>query len=157
MSLDQRDLAILRVIQSDSKLSMKDVAIRLNIPVTTVHSKVKRLEREGFIKSYKAILDHRKLQQNATAFIQATFSYRLAGEEKLLSQRDVAREVAKFEEVQEVHIITGDWDLLMKVKAQDVDAIGKFVVDKLRTVKGIEKTITCMVFDTAKETTELSI
>jgi DNA-binding Lrp family transcriptional regulator len=136
---------------------MKDVAIRLNIPVTTVHSKVKRLEREGFIKSYKAILDHRKLQQNATAFIQATFSYRLAGEEKLLSQRDVAREVAKFEEVQEVHIITGDWDLLMKVKAQDVDAIGKFVVDKLRTVKGIEKTITCMVFDTAKETTELSI
>jgi len=157
LSLDQRDLAILRVIQSDSKLSMKDVAIRLNIPVTTVHSKVKRLEREGFIKSYKAILDHRKLQQNATAFIQATFSYRLAGEEKLLSQRDVAREVAKFEEVQEVHIITGDWDLLMKVKAQDVDAIGKFVVDKLRTVKGIEKTITCMVFDTAKETTELSI
>ena len=157
MSLDQKDLAILRVIQSDSKLSMKDVAIRLNIPVTTVHSKVKRLEREGFIKSYKAILDHRKLQQNATAFIQATFSYRLAGEEKLLSQRDVAREVAKFEEVQEVHIITGDWDLLMKVKAQDVDAIGKFVVDKLRTVKGIEKTITCMVFDTAKETTELCI
>lgn len=157
MSLDQKDLAILKVIQSDSKLSMKDVAIRLNIPVTTVHSKVKRLEREGFIKSYKAILDHRKLQQNATAFIQATFSYRLAGEAKLLSQRDVAREVAKFEEVQEVHIITGDWDLLIKVKAQDVDAIGKFVVDKLRTVKGIEKTITCMVFDTAKETTELSI
>lgn len=157
MNLDEKDLAILRVVQANSKLSLKEVAVQLDMPVTTVHSKVRRLEEEGIIKSYRAILDHKKLQLGATAFIQTTFSYRLAGEEKVLSQRDVAREVAKFDEVQEVQIISGDWDLFIKVKAKDVDAIGKFVVDKLRTVKGIEKTITCMVFDTAKETTEIPI
>jgi Lrp/AsnC family leucine-responsive transcriptional regulator len=57
--------------------------------------------------------------------------------------------------VQEVHIITGDWDLLVKLRAENVDAVGKFVVDKLRLIKGLEKTLTCMVFETVKETTSL--
>ena len=57
--------------------------------------------------------------------------------------------------MQEVHIITGDWDLLVKLRAENVDAVGKFVVDKLRLIKGLEKTLTCMVFETVKETTSL--
>lgn len=52
-----------------------------------------------------------------------------------------------------MHIITGDWDILIKVKAEDVDAVGNFVIDKLRLVKGIEKTLTCMIFHTEKEST----
>jgi DNA-binding Lrp family transcriptional regulator len=59
--------------------------------------------------------------------------------------------------VQEVHIITGDWDLLIKLRAEHVDAIGKFVVDKLRLIKGLEKTLTCMVFETVKETTKITL
>ena len=49
------------------------------------------------------------------------------------------------------HIISGDWDLIIKVKAEDIGAVGKFVIDKLRTIKGIEKTLTCLAFDTVKE------
>ena len=52
---------------------------------------------------------------------------------------------------------TGDWGLLIKVKAENVEAIGKFVIDKLRLVKGIEKTLTCVVFETEKETTEIPL
>jgi DNA-binding Lrp family transcriptional regulator len=74
-----------------------------------------------------------------------------------VSQRAVAAEVAKFPEVQEVHIITGDWDLLIKLRAENVDVIGKFVVDKLRLIRGLEKALTCMVFETVKETTEVAI
>jgi len=65
--------------------------------------------------------------------------------------------VARFPEVQEVHIITGDWDLLIKVKERDVASVGGFVVDKLRTVRGIEKTLTCMVFEAVKETLSLLV
>jgi DNA-binding Lrp family transcriptional regulator len=72
-----------------------------------------------------------------------------------VSQRQVAEEIAQFPEVQEVHIITGDWDLLVKLRAENVDAVGRFVVDKLRLIKGLEKTLTCMVFETVKETTSL--
>jgi Lrp/AsnC family leucine-responsive transcriptional regulator len=77
--------------------------------------------------------------------------------EKPFSQRDGAAEIAKFPEVQEVHIITGDWDLLIKLRAESVDSIGQFVIDKLRFVRGIEKTLTCMVFETCKETTEIPL
>jgi Lrp/AsnC family leucine-responsive transcriptional regulator len=56
-----------------------------------------------------------------------------------------------------VHIITGDWDLLIKLRAESVEAIGKFVVDKLRLIKGLEKTLTCMVFETVKETTKIAL
>jgi Lrp/AsnC family leucine-responsive transcriptional regulator len=59
--------------------------------------------------------------------------------------------------VQEVHIITGDWDLLVKLRAESVDAVGKFVVDKLRLIKGLEKTLTCMIFETVKETTKINL
>jgi DNA-binding Lrp family transcriptional regulator len=95
------------------------------------------------------------LNLSTAAFILASFSYRNG--ETPLSQRVIAEQIAKFSEVQEVHIISGDWDILIKIKEENVDAVGNFVVDKLRTVKGIEKTLTCMVFDTQKETTELTL
>ena len=109
------------------------------------------------IKGYKPILDPLKLGRQTTAFILASFSYRTPGVEAPLNQRQISREVARFPEVQEVHIITGDWDILIKVKEEDVASIGRFVVDKLRTVRGIEKTLTCMVFDTTKETLDIPI
>ena len=87
----------------------------------------------------------------------ASVSYEAKNNQQQLSQRDIAKEIARFPEVQEVHIITGDWDLLIKLKGKDVDTIGKTVIDRLRLVKGIEKTLTCMVFDTCKETTEIPV
>ncbi|MBK5133889.1 Lrp/AsnC family transcriptional regulator, partial [Candidatus Bathyarchaeota archaeon] len=91
-----------------------------------------------------------------TAFILASVSYR-SKDGGVTSQRIVAKEIAQFLEVQEVHIITGDWDLIIKLRAEAVDSIGKFVVDKLRLINGLEKTLTCMVFETIKETTKLII
>ncbi|MEM5772818.1 MAG: Lrp/AsnC ligand binding domain-containing protein [Candidatus Aenigmatarchaeota archaeon] len=83
------------------------------------------------------------------AFILASFTYTQKG--KLLDQKEILTQIAKFPEVEEAHIISGNWDILIKVAMDSVDEIGSFVVDKLRKVKGIEKTITCMVFQTAKE------
>ena len=114
------------------------------------------MEQKGIVKEYRAILNEKKLGKATTAFILASFSYRTQNKE-LLSQRELAREIAKFPEVQEVHIITGDWDLLIKVKAENVEAIGKLVIDKLRLIKGIKKTLTCVVFETEKETTEIPL
>jgi len=157
MNLDEKDIQILRLLQEDCKRPVRDISRRIGSPITTVYARIKRLEEQGVIKAYKAILDAEKLGRGTTAFILASFRYRMPGIEKTLSQRDIAREVAKFPEVQEVHIITGDWDILIKVKERDVNAIGRFVVDKLRTVRGIERTLTCMVFDSAKETPDIAL
>jgi DNA-binding Lrp family transcriptional regulator len=126
MEVDGRDIEILRLLQRDAKMSVKEIGEKLGCPVTT-------------------------------AFILASFTYRAPGIERPLDQRQIAREVARFPEVQEVHIITGDWDILIKVKDRDVASIGRFVIDKLRTIEGIEKTLTCMVFDTLKETPNIQL
>ncbi|MGB9959071.1 MAG: Lrp/AsnC family transcriptional regulator [Candidatus Bathyarchaeales archaeon] len=157
MKLDEKDMAILSLLQKDCKLTAREIAKKIDAPITTVFAKIKRMEQQGVIKEYRAILDPKKLNFGVTAFILASFSYRTGKNEEALSQRLIAEQIAKFPEVQEVHIISGDWDILIKVKEKDVDSVGKFVVDKLRTVKGVEKTLTCMVFDTPKETTALAL
>jgi DNA-binding Lrp family transcriptional regulator len=155
--LDEKDLAILALMQENSKLTAKQIAKRINAPITTVFAKAKRMEESGLIKEFRAILAPEKLGSNTAAFILASVSYRAKADDAPISQRAVAEEIAKFPGVQEVHIITGDWDLLIKLRAENVDAIGKFVVDKLRLIKGLENTLTCMVFETVKETTEIAL
>ncbi|MGD0645751.1 MAG: Lrp/AsnC family transcriptional regulator [Candidatus Bathyarchaeia archaeon] len=155
IKIDEKDLAILQLIQENSKLTAKQIAKKVNSPITTVFAKTKRMEELGIIKQYRAILSPEKLNLGTAAFILASVSYRAKPDDVPVSQRAVAEEIARFPEVQEVHIITGDWDLLVKLRAENVDAIGKFVVDKLRLIRGLEKTLTCMIFETVKETTSL--
>jgi len=155
LKLDEKDLAILTLIQENSKLTANQIAKKINTPITTVFAKTKRMEEAGIIKQYRAILSAEKLNLGTAAFILASVSYGVKNNDRPISQRDVAEEISRLPEVQEVHIITGDWDLLVKLRAQNVEAIGKFVVDKLRLIKGLDKTLTCMVFETIKESTSL--
>lgn len=157
MKLDGLDIKILRILQENCKLSAREMASQLDVPITTVYSRIKRLEDLGLIKGYRALLDSKKLGKGATAFILASVAYTHPRRSDIISQREVAEKVSEFPEVQEVHIISGDWDLLIKIRAEDVDRVGSFVVDKLRTVEGIEKTLTCMVFNTLKEETSINI
>ena len=157
VKLDEKDLAILCLIQADGKLTAKQIAKKTGVPLTTVFAKTKRMEEQGVIRGFRAIVAPDKLSAGTAAFILASVSYRTKADDTPVSQRAVAEEIAKFPEVQEVHIITGDWDLLIKLRAENVEAIGKFVVDKLRLIKGLEKTLTCMVFETVKETTEVTV
>jgi Lrp/AsnC family leucine-responsive transcriptional regulator len=154
-SLDERDVKILKLMQKNCRMTAKEIAKKIDSPITTVYAKIKRMEELGIIKQYKAILDSKKLDKGTTAFILASFAYRPGGREKPLSQREVAKQVATFPEVQEVHIITGDWDILIKVKADHVDTLGKLVMDKLRMVEGVENTLSCIVYETVKETTDV--
>ncbi len=157
LKLDEKDTAILRLLQTNSKLTAKQISKKINAPITTVFAKTKRMEEQGIIREYRAIVAPEKLNAGTAAFILASVSYRTTADGTPVSQRAVAKEIAKFPEVQEVHIITGDWDLLIKLRAENVDAVGKFVVDKLRLIQGLEKTLTCMVFETVKETTEIPL
>jgi len=154
-SLDPEDIRILTIIQQNCRTTAREISERINLPVTTVFARIKRFEKLGIIRGYYAVLDGTKLNAGTTAFILASFAYK--GEEKVLSQRYVAKQIAALAEVQEVHIISGEWDILIKVKAKDVEYVGRFVVDKLRLIKGIERTLTCFAFETEKESTAISV
>ena len=157
LKLDEKDIEILKMLQENCKISSREIARKIGSLIPTVYAKIKRMEDLGIIKNYKAVLDSKKLDKKTTGLIFVSFGYRVPGVEEPLDQREIARKIAKFPEVQEIHIITGDWDMLIKVKAKDVDEIGRFVVDKLRKLQGIEKTLSCMVYDTPKESLDINL
>jgi len=155
LRLDEKDLQILELLQRNCRSTARKIAEEVGSPITTVYAKIKRMERMGLIKGYKAVIDAEKLGIGTTAFILVSFTPGKWG--KTATQRDVARKIASFPEVQEVHIITGDWDILLKVKVRDVNELGRLVVDRLRMVEGVEKSLTCVVLATVKETTDLPL
>jgi len=156
MALDKIDRKIIQLLQEDAKMSAKEISKTTGSPITTIYSRIKRLEETGVIKGYKAILDDKKLGFTSTAFVLATSD---------LSQVDLGKnpeysigtELGKFPQVQEVFIISGEWDYLIKLKEINTEAAGEFVIRQLSYVKGISKTLTCMVFRKVKETLDLPI
>jgi DNA-binding Lrp family transcriptional regulator len=147
--LDAGDIKILRIIQEDCSLTAREISDQTTLPIRTVFAKIERIERLGLVKGYHAVLRAEKLGAGTTAFILASFAHK--GEDSAGSQRKVAKEISDIPDVQEVHIIAGEWDILIKLKARDVESVGKYVVEKLRLIKGIEKTLTCFVFESVKE------
>jgi len=152
--LDSKDIQILRIIQENCRLTSREIADEIDSPVTTVFAKMKRFEKLGLVNGYHAVLRASELGAGTTAFIFVSFAHK---GDKALSHRKVAKEIARFAQVQEAHIVSGEWDFLIKVKVKDVDAVGKFVVDELRLLRGIEKTQTCFVFETQKESAAIPL
>ena len=74
MSGDEKDLEILRILQEDAKTPVREIGRRIEAPITTVYSRIKRLEDSGVIEGYKPVLDSEKLGKPTTAFILASFS-----------------------------------------------------------------------------------
>lgn len=150
--LDRKDLEILRELQKDCKQSSKRMSKKMQTPITTIYSKIKRMEDLGIIEGYNAVISGKKLGKGVTAFVLVSFH-----KERDLSQKGMAREISKLNQIQEVHIITGDWDLIVKVKEKDVESLGNFVTESLRGIKGVDKTLSLIVYHTEKETQEIMI
>jgi len=145
---------LLRTLQANSKRSLRELAREVGLPISTVHEKIRRLEREGIIKKYCAVLDEKRLGFLVTGFILVSIVYSV---ENQTSQKRIAEKIAALPNVQEVHIISGDWDLIVKVKAKGVDELGSFITEKLRNIHGVGKTLTAVVFETVKEEATLDV
>ncbi|MDG6899794.1 MAG: Lrp/AsnC family transcriptional regulator [Nitrososphaerota archaeon] len=144
--LDEKDERILRELVKDGRKSVVEISDELEIPRATVQERLKRLTESGVIRKFVAVPDYSKIGKPVTAYVFVTFR-----SERDVSQRDLAEEVSKIPGVYEVSVISGEWDILLKVRASSVEEIGGLVVDKLRAMKGIEKTQTCVAFQTIKE------
>ncbi len=144
--LDERDLEILKALMRDARKSYSELAEELGLPRTTVQEKIRRMLDKGYIKSFTAIPDYSKLGKSATAFVLISFTPVMD-----ISQRELASMIAKMDNVYEVHLISGQWDMLLKIRANSTEEVGRLVVDNLRGIKNISKTETCFVFYTAKE------
>ncbi len=143
---DEKDELILQELRRDSSRSLSEIAGELQMPRTTVQERVKRLVNNGIIKRFTIQQDYSKLGKPVTAFILVSF---LSGSG--ISQREAAMRIAEIPDIYEVHVISGDWDIIVKARGESIQAIGELVLDRIRNVKGVERTLTCTSFVAVKE------
>lgn len=139
--MDHKDLKILEMLEKDAKLTSQQISKKTLIPPTTVHNRIRKMEREGIIRGYTVRLDHKKLGKGIMAFILLTVTYILPTGKKI-SQLDLARAINSLPEVEETHIVTGGMDIILKIRVKDMDELNNFVITDLRRIDGVENTQT---------------
>lgn len=144
--IDNKDKKILSELKKNARNSTKNIAKNVRIPRVTVHDRIEKMKSSGIIKSFTTITDYNKIGLSTKVFIFVSFLHNTN-----VSQRELANKISKIPGVYEVHIISGEYDLLIKVRGESLEEIGKLVVDKLRDLKGVGSTLTCACFETIKE------
>ena len=143
--LDKTDLQILRVLQNNSRLTTKELAAKVNLSPTPVFERVKRLEANGYIKKYVAVLDPAKLNRGFVVFCSVKLR-RL--------NRDIAAEftriVREIPEVTECYNISGDYDYLLKIHAPDMKYYQEFIINVLGTIESMGSLMSTFVMDEVK-------
>lgn len=144
MEVDEKDLEILKLLKDNSRLSSKQISKKTRIPLTTIHNRIKKLEKYGIIKNFTLNIDYKKIGQPILAYILITINYTLPTGEKI-SQEDVAKKVRILSNVEEVNMVTGGMDMMLKSRFASIEELYDFIITKLRTIDGIDKTQTLIV------------
>lgn len=150
--LDPIDKKILSLLQDDSKQTNKELSYKLNLSVTAVYERIKKLEREGIISKYVALIDKRSIDKGFIAFC----SIKLVQHSKDYVV-DFEKQVANLEEVLECYHISGDYDYLLKVIVADMEEFREFMVKKLTTISHIGSTYSSFMISEVKHTTAITI
>jgi Lrp/AsnC family leucine-responsive transcriptional regulator len=144
--IDTKDELILAELKKNARNSAKNIATAIGVPRVTVHDRIQKMMQQGIIKSFNVSIDYKKIGYATEVFVFIAFI-----PTPDVSQRELAKRIAKLPGVYEVHIISGEYDLLLKVRGKTLEEIGTLVVDKLRQLKGVGRTLTFACFETVKE------
>ncbi len=150
--LDTTDLAILKMLQTDARLTIKEIAAQLSLSTTPVFERIKRLDKQGVIEKYVAVLNQRLLGKKLIAFVD--ISMKDHGKEAIEGFVDV---VIDYPEVLECHHVTGESDFHLKVVIEDIEMYNHFVLNKLSTVPNIGKVESRFSLSERKQTNVLDL
>ena len=116
---------------------------------------MKALKDTGVIKQYSAVVDPAEVDRETLAFILVTVRYRVPGQKTVLSQREFCKEIAGHPLVQGVYVLSGEYDVLLKVRTKSIEEMNRFIVDFLRELPAVDKTLTMFAMGTYLDTLEL--
>lgn len=150
--LDTIDIAILQELQNDGRISNVELAERINLSPPATHARLKRLDEQGYIQDYVALLDQEKLGFDMMCFISV--SLQLHQPEELENFRAIINDIP---EVLECFHVTGEFDYLLKVIIQNRKDLQRFVVNQLTPIPGVARIYTSLVLSELKSTTELPL
>ena len=150
--LDNIDIQILKLLQNNSNLTTKDLANKVNLSTTPVFERIKRLEKNGYIKKYVAVLDAEKLDKGLTVFCNIT----LKQHTREIGNKFV-KDIVAIKEVTECYNVSGDYDFLLKVMVKDMKHYQDFVLNHLGSIKNIGSAHSIFVMGDIKNTYSVPI
>jgi Lrp/AsnC family transcriptional regulator, leucine-responsive regulatory protein len=152
MALDSSDRKILRLLQSNGRMTNQELAINCNISPSACHERFKRLKDEGYIVGFSAILNAEKLQKGFVAYAQVQLNSNAArhGEE-------FTSAVSKLIEVMECYMMAGNYDYLLKIQVADMHAYKDLLVNTLLQLPYVQDVRSFPVLDRVKYDTQLPI
>ncbi len=136
---DVQDKAILDVLIEDSRMSTRKIAKKLDMPHSTVHKKIQQMIQRGIIEGYTIKTNLRKVGKGTLAYV-------LVGTKPEVQYAHMMEELMKHEEIEDIATITGDFDILFKIRTESNDALDSFVFNYLRKFPEITNTHTIIAF-----------
>lgn len=150
--LDSVDKGILELLQKNSRLTHKEIAAKLNKSVTPIHVRIRRLQDEGFIKKYTAILDPKLISKQLTVFTQIQLK-----EHHQNALVNFMEEAVKIVDVMECYHMTGAFDILLKVCVKDMEEYTAVISNKLSNLPHVGTVQSVFVLTEAKRETAYSL
>lgn len=150
--MDATDKKILRILQQNAKQNTKEIASQIGLTVSPTFERIKRLEQQGYIKQYVALLDKNKIGQSIEAYCQVS----LAQHSKVLID-SFKQEFTVLEEVLGCFHVSGTYDFLLHIIVEDMNAYQRFVVEKLAIIEGISNIQSSFVMESVKNETAYPI
>ncbi|MEM2324528.1 MAG: Lrp/AsnC family transcriptional regulator [Archaeoglobaceae archaeon] len=145
--MEDFEIEMLRILEENARLSYEELAETLGVSVETVKESLKKLEENGIILKYKAIVNWEKLQED---YVYAVINVKVSlSREK--GYDDIARRIAKFPEVHAVRLVSGEADFQVVIKGKSLKDVAFFVAEKISTIPEVRDTVTHFVLRTYKE------
>ena len=152
MSLDKTDLMILNLLQNNAHLTIKEIAAAVNMSLTPVHERIKKMENEGVIEKYVTLLDKKKLGKSLIVYCNITLTKQAADDFKIFNEA-----IDLLPEVVECSVVSGTFDYILKVILADMDAYYLFHQNKLATIKCVSQINSFFVMNEVKYSTALPL
>jgi Lrp/AsnC family leucine-responsive transcriptional regulator len=150
--MDAIDKKLLGFLQEDTKRTTKELSLLLNLSVTAVYERIKKLEREGVITKYVALLDRVKLDKSFVVFCHIKLNQHT---KDFITTFE--NEVVKLTEVSECYHVSGDYDYILKVNVKDMEEYREFMVTKLTGLQHIGSTHSSFMIGEVKYTTAITL
>ena len=146
--MDTTDKKLLQLLQADTKKTTKELSVKLNLSITAVYERIKKLEREGIIDKYVALINRNKINKGFVVFCHIKL---IQHSKDFLTKFE--NEVVKLTEVLECFHVSGDYDYILKVCVKDMEEYREFMVTKLTTLQHIGSTHSTFMIGEVKNTT----
>ncbi|SRR5258706_5250111 len=145
--LDQKDLEILKLLQRNARITVKEISDKVHLSTTPVHERIKRMEEAGVIKQYATLVDHAKVKKNLMVICYVS----LKQHNKTAGAKFI-KAIHEMNEVIECYNISGEFDFMLKVVVENMDAYYDFHVNKLSEVENIGNVQSAFVMGIIKQT-----